>query len=46
MYCVKGPFTLIVIPGLTKPALYLIRGIPVFLSWIPAFSEMTPSKLM
>jgi len=36
MYCVKSHFTLIVIPGLTKPAPYLIRGNPVFLSWIPA----------
>ena len=26
MSCVKSPFTLIVIPGLTKPAPYLIRG--------------------
>jgi hypothetical protein len=26
VYCVKNPFTLIVIPGLTKPAPYLIRG--------------------
>jgi hypothetical protein len=25
VYCVKSPFTLIVIPGLTKPAPYLIR---------------------
>jgi len=28
MYCVKNPFTLTVIPGLTRN--------PVFLSWIPA----------
>jgi len=26
VYSVKSPFTLIVIPGLTKPAPYLIRG--------------------
>ena len=35
VYCVKSPFTLFVIPGLTRN--------PVFLSWIPAFSEMTAS---
>ena len=29
-----------VIPGLIKPAPYLIRGNPVF-SWIPAFAGMT-----
>jgi len=29
-------FTLFVIPGLTKPAPYLLRGNPVFLNWIPA----------
>ncbi len=29
MCCIKGPFTLIVIPGLTKPAPYLIRGNPI-----------------
>ena len=29
-----------VIPGLTKPAPYLIRGNPVFF-WIPAFAGMT-----
>jgi hypothetical protein len=29
-----------VIPGLTKPAPYLIRGNPV-LFWIPAFAGMT-----
>jgi hypothetical protein len=43
--CVINLFTLIVIPGLTEPALacpvldtgYLIRGNPVFLPlWIPA----------
>jgi hypothetical protein len=28
-----------VIPGLTKPAPYLIRGNPVFF-WIPAFAEI------
>ena len=31
-----------VIPGLTKPAPYLIRGNPV-LFWIPAFAGMTQS---
>jgi hypothetical protein len=36
MYCVKSPFTLNIIPGLTKPAPCLIRGNPVFLNWIPA----------
>jgi len=36
VYCVKSPFTLIVIPGLTEPAPYLMRGNPVFPSWIPA----------
>ena len=41
VYCVKNPFALIVIPSLTKPALYLIRGNTVFLSWIPAFAGMT-----
>ena len=31
-----------VIPGLTKPAPYLIRGNPVFLKyWFPAFAGMT-----
>jgi hypothetical protein len=30
----------VLIPGLTQPALYLIRGNPVFL-WIPAFAGMT-----
>jgi hypothetical protein len=38
VYCVKSPFTLIVIPGLTRN--------PVFLSWIPAFAGMTASELM
>jgi hypothetical protein len=33
-------FLLFVLPGLTKPAPYLIRGNPV-LFWIPAFAEMT-----
>jgi hypothetical protein len=28
VYCLKNPFTLIVIPGLTRN--------PVFLNWIPA----------
>ncbi len=28
VYCVKNPFALSVIPGLTKPAPYLIRGNP------------------
>jgi hypothetical protein len=42
----------VVIPGLTKPAPYLIRGNPVFFppgqrpswagGWIPAFAGMTP----
>jgi hypothetical protein len=36
VYCIKSPFILIVIPGLTEPAPYLIRGNPVFASWIPA----------
>jgi hypothetical protein len=31
----------LVIPGLTKPAPYLIRGNPV-LFWIPSFEGMTP----
>jgi hypothetical protein len=26
VHCAKSPFTLFVIPGLTKPAPYLIRG--------------------
>jgi hypothetical protein len=34
-------FMRFVIPGLTKPAPYLIRGNPVFF-WIPAFAVMTP----
>ena len=38
MYCVKSPFTLIVIPGLTRN--------PVFLNWIPAFAGMTALELM
>jgi len=33
VYCVKSPFTLIVIPGLTEPAPYSIRGNPVFSLW-------------
>jgi hypothetical protein len=34
---VISPFTLIVIPGLTEPAPYLIRGNPVFSPlWTPA----------
>ena len=32
VYCVKSPFTLIVIPGLTRN--------PVFPGWIPAFAEI------
>jgi ATP-dependent Zn protease len=38
VYCVKSPFTLIVIPGLTRN--------PVFPGWIPAFAGMTVSELM
>jgi len=38
VYCVKSPFTLIVIPGLTRN--------PVFPIWIPAFAGMTASELM
>jgi hypothetical protein len=38
VYCTKNPFTLIVIPGLTRN--------PVFLSWIPAFAGMTASELI
>jgi hypothetical protein len=34
-----------VIPGLTKPAPYLIRGNPV-LFWIPAFAGMTRSVVI
>jgi len=34
-----------VIPGLTKPAPYLIWGNPVF-SWIPAFAGMTYSVVI
>jgi len=34
-------FIQFVIPGLTEPAPYLIRGNPV-LFWIPAFPGMTP----
>ena len=41
MYCVKSPFTLIVIPGLTEPAPYSIRGNPVFPIWISGFPGMT-----
>jgi hypothetical protein len=44
--CVTNPFPLFVIPDLTEPAPYLIRGNPVFLSWIPAFAGMTASDLM
>jgi hypothetical protein len=35
VYCVKSSFTLIVIPGLTKPAPYLIRGNPIFEAGFP-----------
>ncbi len=38
VYCVNSPFTLFVIPGVTRN--------PVFLGWIPAFAEMTASELM
>jgi hypothetical protein len=38
VYCVKSPFTLIVIPGLTRN--------PVFPGWISAFAGMTASELM
>ena len=34
----KSPFTLFVIPGLTRN--------PVFLEWIPAFAGMTASEIM
>jgi hypothetical protein len=37
VYCVRSPFTLFVIPGLTRN--------PVFLGWIPAFAGMTASEL-
>ena len=36
--CPISPFTVIVIPGLTRN--------PVFLCWIPAFAGMTTSEMM
>jgi hypothetical protein len=36
VHSVKNPFALFVIPRLTEPAPYLIRGNPMFLNWIPA----------
>jgi hypothetical protein len=38
LYCVKSPFILIVIPGLTRNQ--------VLLNWIPAFAGMTAPELM
>jgi hypothetical protein len=41
MQQVKSPFTLFVIPGLTKPAPCLTRWNPLFLNRIPAFARIT-----
>jgi len=38
LYCIKSPFTLFVIPGLTRN--------PVFFNWIPVFTGMTASEIM
>jgi hypothetical protein len=43
---VTNSFPLLVIPDLDKPALYLVLGNSVFLSWIPAFVGMAPSELI
>jgi hypothetical protein len=42
VYCLKNNFTIGVIPGLTKPAPYLIRGNPIFEAGFPL--EFIPLK--
>ena len=46
LYCVTKPFTMIVIPGLTKPAPCLTRGNPVRQDWFPAFAGTTSGFLL